>query len=197
MAKADTTTATVTSSLNPSVSGQSVTFTAAITVNAPGAGIPTGTVTFYDNGTAIGTGTVGTSVPPGPAIGASLTISSLSVATHPITATYGGNSNFVGSTTGSALQQVVNGSQVGTTTVIENAPSVTTTVSQVPTLVAGVTGGSAPFPSGTVTFEQGTTVLGTAPLVEQSARRRGPAAGAAVLVNLRHRESHHHGCVLG
>ena len=51
---------------------------------------------------------------------------------------------------------------------IENSPSVTTTVSQVLTLVAGVTGGSAPFPSGTVTFEQGTTVLGTAPLVEQS-----------------------------
>ena len=169
VAKAATTTATVTSNLNPSVSGQSVTFTAAITVNAPGAGTPTGTVTFYDNGTAIGTGTVGTSVPPGPAIGASLTISSLSVATHPITASYGGDTNFVGSTTGSALQQVVNGSQVGTTTVIENAPSVTTTVSQVPTLVAGVTGGSAPFPSGTVTFKQGTTVLGTAPLVEQSA----------------------------
>ena len=169
VAKAATTTATVTSNLNPSVSGQSVTFTAAITVNAPGAGTPTGTVTFYDNGTAIGTGTVGTSVPPGPAIGASLTISSLSVATHPITASYGGDTNFVGSSTGSALQQVVNGSQVGTTTVIENAPSVTTTVSQVPTLVAGVTGGSAPFPSGTVTFKQGTTVLGTAPLVEQSA----------------------------
>ena len=90
VAKAGTTTATVTSSLNPSVSGQSVTFTAAITVTAPGAGTPTGTVTFYDNGTSIGTGTVGTSVPPGPAIGASLTISSLSVATHPITATYGG-----------------------------------------------------------------------------------------------------------
>ena len=168
VAQAGTTTATVTSNLNPSVSGQSVTFTAAITVNAPGAGTPTGTVTFYDNGTAIGTGTVGTSVPPGPAIGASLTINSLSVATHPITATYGGDSNFSGSTTAGTLQQVVNGSQVGTTTVIENSPSVTTTVSQVPTLVAAVTGGSAPFPSGTVTFEQGTTVLGTAPLVEQS-----------------------------
>ena len=163
------TTTTLTSSQNPSTSGQSVTFTATVAVSAPGAGTPTGTVTFYDNGTSIGTGAVG-SLTPGPGIGATLTTSTLSAATHPITATYGGNTNFVGSTTSSALEQGVTApSQVGTTTVIENSPSVTTTVSQVPTLVAGVTGGSSPFASGTVTFKQGTTVLGTAPLVEQSA----------------------------
>ena len=162
------TTTTLASTLNPSVSGQAVTFTATVAVTAPGAATLSGTVTFYDNGTAIGSGPVG-SLTPGPGIGAQLTTSSLSVATHPITATYGGNSNLAGSTTASALQQGVTApSQVGTTTVIENSPSVTTTVSQVPTLVAGVTGGSAPFASGTVTFEQGTTVLGTAPLVEQS-----------------------------
>ena len=163
------TTVVVTSNQNPSVSGQSVTITAAIFITAPGAGMPTGTVTFYDNGVVIGTGSVGTSVPPGPAIGASMTTSSLSVAAHPITATYGGDSNFLGSTTTATLQQVVNGSQVTTTTVIQNTPGATTTVSQVPTLFATISGGGSPFPTGTVTFKQGTTVLGTAPVTEQSA----------------------------
>src|SRR5207245_3461749 len=43
--KADTTTV-VTSSANPSVFGQSVTFTATVAAVAPGAGTPSGTVTF-------------------------------------------------------------------------------------------------------------------------------------------------------
>src|SRR2546429_8078096 len=49
------TTITVTSDANPSILGQSVTFTAAV---ASGAGTPTGTVTFYDSTTIIGTGTL-------------------------------------------------------------------------------------------------------------------------------------------
>src|SRR5439155_22580515 len=55
--KANTSTA-LTSSVNPSVFGQSVTFTATVTVPAPGAGTPSGTVDFKDAGTTIGTGTL-------------------------------------------------------------------------------------------------------------------------------------------
>ena len=43
------------------MSGQPVTFTATVTVASPGStavAYPTGTVTFYDGGTAIGTGTL-------------------------------------------------------------------------------------------------------------------------------------------
>ena len=56
----DTTTTTVASSTpsDSSVYGQLVTFTATVTVNSPGAGTPTGSVTFYDNGASIGTGTL-------------------------------------------------------------------------------------------------------------------------------------------
>src|SRR2546427_9204455 len=60
--KADTTT-TVVSSVNPSVSGQWVTFTATVSVNSPGsaaAANPTGTVTFKDGSTTLGTGTLST-----------------------------------------------------------------------------------------------------------------------------------------
>jgi hypothetical protein len=48
---------TVTSSVNPSVTGQSVTFTATVASVSPGTGIPAGTVTFYKGsvgGTLIG-----------------------------------------------------------------------------------------------------------------------------------------------
>src|SRR6185503_9105239 len=51
--KADTTTA-VSSSANPSVFGQSVTFTATMAVTAPGAGSPSGTVQFTVDGSPSG-----------------------------------------------------------------------------------------------------------------------------------------------
>src|SRR5204862_290772 len=54
--KADTTT-TLVSSANPSVFGQSVTFTATVSAVAPGGGTPTGTVLFKDGATTVGTNT--------------------------------------------------------------------------------------------------------------------------------------------
>ncbi|HLJ94968.1 MAG TPA: Ig-like domain repeat protein [Gemmataceae bacterium] len=94
------TTTVVTSSLNPSTSGQAITFTATVSPTAPGAGTPTGSVTFMDGSTVLGTGTLS---------GGSATFqtSSLSVAAHQITAVYGGDSNFSGSTS-AALTQTVN-----------------------------------------------------------------------------------------
>ena len=47
-------TATIQSNTNPSLPGQSVTFTVTITPAAPGDAVPTGNVQFYDNGVAIG-----------------------------------------------------------------------------------------------------------------------------------------------
>jgi len=78
-----TTTATLTSSPNPSVSGQTVTFTA--TISSPTV-IPTGTVTFTAGKTELGTAQLGAGK-------AKLTISSLSVGSTKVTATYFGNSN--------------------------------------------------------------------------------------------------------
>ena len=43
----DATTTSVTSSANPSVSGQSVIFTATVAADSPGSGIPTGTATLH------------------------------------------------------------------------------------------------------------------------------------------------------
>jgi len=83
------------SSLNPSAYGSIVTFTATVTPSQA-----TGTVTFKDGSTQIGTGTLSGGV-------ATLNISWLTVATHSITAVYGGDSNYNGSTS-SVVSQVVN-----------------------------------------------------------------------------------------
>src|SRR5207302_6439180 len=102
---------TVSSSANPSVFGQSVTFTATVTASAPGAGTPTGTVTFKDGATTLGTGTLSSGT-------ATFATSTLSVAAHSITAVYGGDTNFTGSTS-SALTQTVN--KPGTTTALSSS----------------------------------------------------------------------------
>jgi len=85
------------SSVNPSVSGQSVTFTA--TVKAATSGTPSGTVTFKNGTISLGTGTLRN----GQAI---MTRSNLAVGSHSITAIYGGDANFKGSTSAALIQTV-------------------------------------------------------------------------------------------
>jgi hypothetical protein len=94
-----TSSTTVTSSLNPSIFGNSVTFTALVAVLAPGAGSPTGVAAFLDGSTTLGTGTVSGGV-------ATFTTSALSVGAHAITASYGGGGNFNGSSSGILTQTV-------------------------------------------------------------------------------------------
>ncbi|HEX3085245.1 MAG TPA: Ig-like domain repeat protein, partial [Pyrinomonadaceae bacterium] len=83
-----TTTTTLASDNNPSTYGQTVTFTATVSSSA---GTPTGTVTFKDGATILGTGTLNGSGQ------ATLTTSSLSTGTHAITAVYEGTSNYLSS----------------------------------------------------------------------------------------------------
>jgi hypothetical protein len=135
--KADTTTALASSS-NPSTYGQAITFTATVTATPPGAGIPTGTVTFKDtfNGvtTTLGTGTLDVA---GKATYTTITCTAgtaLLAGTHSITAIYGGDTDFNGSTS-PALNQVVN-----------KAPTVTTITSTLPLLPVFVSAGASVQP---------------------------------------------------
>jgi subtilase family serine protease len=100
------TTTALTSAPNPSNLGQSVTFTATVTTS--GTSTPTGTVTFKNGTTTIGTGTLGC-VCDGVINSAttSISTSTLPAGTLSITAVYNGDSNNAGSTS-SALSQVVN-----------------------------------------------------------------------------------------
>ena len=91
----------LTSSINPSFFGQSVTFTATVTVSPPGAGsVSGGTVTFYDGVTLLCT------VANIPANTATCTTSTLVRGTHNITAHYQGTNQF-GTSTSTILAQIV------------------------------------------------------------------------------------------
>ena len=143
----------VVSSLNPSIYGQSVTVTATVTAAAPGSGMPTGTVTFYDDSTSLGSMTLNN----GTAI---LTTAALVAGSHAITASYGGDTNFTGSTS-TAITQTV--SQDGSATTLSTSsvnPSVYGQAVTFTATVAAAAPGSG-TPTGTVTFYDGSTVLDT------------------------------------
>ena len=99
MEEASTTTTLTVSNPSPTPF-EAVTLTATIAAVSPGAGTPTGTVTFFDGTTSLGTGTLNSS-----GVG-TLTISSVPVGSYSITAQYSGDTNFTGSTS-SALTAVV------------------------------------------------------------------------------------------
>ncbi len=87
--------------------GSPVTFTATVTGSGGDGSTPSGTVTFYDGGASIGTGTLsGSGLSPT----ATLAISTLSHSgsPHSITASYAGNASYDVSTTSSAYSQTVN-----------------------------------------------------------------------------------------
>jgi hypothetical protein len=96
------TTTSVTSTPNPSIVGQAVTFTATVTSAVD---TPTGSVQFYADGAALGS-------PLALSNGqASLSTSALAVGTHPITATYSGDANHNGGTS-NQVDQVVNHAKI-------------------------------------------------------------------------------------
>lgn len=88
---------TLTSSINPGIAQQSVTFTATVA----GSPTPTGSVVFSDSGTALYS-----PVQLNANGSAMFTTSSLSAATHSITAAYSGDSNYSPSTS-PALNEVI------------------------------------------------------------------------------------------
>jgi hypothetical protein len=142
-----TATATATSSLPSSNYGQSVTFSAS--VSGPDT-TPTGTVTFFDGATSIGTATLDGSGH------ATISNSLLTAGSHSITVQYGGDSNFSSATSAAITQTVATVSATVTATSTVN-PS---TFGQSTDLDVTVTGTGA-VPTGTVVVTDGGTSIGT------------------------------------
>jgi ELWxxDGT repeat protein len=132
-----------------SILGQTVTLTAIIST-PPGMSAPTGTVTFSDGQIVLGTAPVANNR-------AALLVAGLSLGSHPITASYAGDANYVGSSAG--LMQTVTATTVATTINVATSATIATVGQQV-ALSAVVTplAGTA-TPVGSVTFHDGNNVL--------------------------------------
>jgi hypothetical protein len=149
---ASPTTATLTSSLNPSRYLQKITLTAKVAPSL--SGMPTGTVTFKFGTTILGTGTLSGGV-------ATLTTNALPEGTaDSLTASYGGAVDFTASTSNVLTQAVLKGQTTTTLTSSVNPSQFGQTTNFTATIVAEHGG----TPTGTMTFKNGATIIGTAAL---------------------------------
>jgi hypothetical protein len=140
----------LTAAPNPADLGQSVTLTAAVSPHPTGFSF--GTVSLYSGESLLGSGNVNSSGV------ATFSTTSLAAGAHSLKAVYSGNAGFTGSTSNTFMETIR--PLVSTTTALTAAPSpvddgqsvtLTATVSPPPT-------GSSP---GTVSFYDGSTLLGT------------------------------------
>ncbi len=133
------------------------------TVSTSGGAAPTGTVTFQDGSTVLGTVTLspGLGDMPGSSTAqATFTTSGLTLGTHSITAVYNGANVFTTSTS-TAISLTV---QQDSSAVSLSSSAGSTQFGQSVVLTATVTSSGGATPTGTVTFQDGTTVLGVAVL---------------------------------
>jgi hypothetical protein len=170
----------VISSANPSIQGQAVTFTATVTAQAPGAGTPTGLVTFFNNGTSIGSASLATS---GGQDQASIGLANLPLGSgQVITATYAGDANFVTSTTTAAqsvTQNVVPAPPVFDTATALTASTNPSTYGQSVTfnaVISAVAPGGTP--TGTVQFSIDGTNLGSPVSLDATGTAVSPAVSS-------------------
>jgi hypothetical protein len=176
---AASTTVSVASSDTSSTASQLITFTATVAVNAPGSGIPAGTIEFFDGSTLLGTGVLhaplagasltGTllAVGPEPAAApntavATYTTTSLPLGTRSISARFVGATGFTAATAAPVTQAVVP-DQVTVTVLPTTRASDGGPVLLSASVATQPPGTAAPV--GTVSFYAGGTLLGTAPLV--------------------------------
>lgn len=151
---------TVAVSTTPAPSGlnQPMTFTANVGAAAPAAGMPSGTVRFFDGATLLGSNMLS-------AGSVSLTTAGLAAGVHAIQARYEGDGSFL-SGTGSASHTVNGAADTPSITIASNRnPS---SVAQSVTLTATI-GMSAGAVGGTVQFYDGATLVGTSTIASGSA----------------------------
>jgi hypothetical protein len=138
----------LTSSVNASVSGQSVTFTATV---GGMSGTPTGTVTFLEGTTTLGTATLDANG------NAAFTTSALPLGYNDIIAVYSGDSTYASSA--ATLTQTVNPG--GTSTSLSSSANPSPLGQPVTFTVTIMSMGMGlPTPTGFVSFYDGTTLIG-------------------------------------
>jgi parallel beta-helix repeat protein len=137
---------------NPALPLQPITMT--VTVSSAYT-TPAGTITFMTGGAPLATASLAANGT------ASATISTLGAGTYPITAIYGGSTEYAGSTSNTVIE-VVNGAP--TTTSLTSAPNPSNFGQTVTFTAAVASPQSTTNPTGSVTFMDGATPLGSATL---------------------------------
>jgi uncharacterized protein (TIGR03118 family) len=140
--------------VKPTVYGQQVTFTVNVTPTDPNAGPPTGTVTFMDGATVLGSADLDAS---GQAV---FTTSALPPGDHAITAVYTGDADFDPASS-VALTQTVTKAQTTTTLTSSDLQAILGEPVTLTVNVAALAPSSA-TPTGTVALMEDGTVLGKA-----------------------------------
>src|SRR6202789_4543182 len=145
----------LTATPNPAAAGAPVTLSATITSTG---GTPTGSISFFDGSTSLGMATLTNGV-------ATLTTSSLAAgATHTLTASYAGSGSYAASTSNTVSLVVNAATNITTTTALTASPN-PAAVGATVTLTATVTSSNtSETPTGSVSFYDGTTLLGTVAL---------------------------------
>lgn len=142
------TSTTLTSSSNPASAGTQIVFTATTSSTA---GAPPGTITFAEGGSTLATVPLAAGV-------AQYSTSSLAIGTDTVTASYAANGNFAASS--ASLNQVINGlASTASLTASPNPAYAGQTVT-----LSGAVAAQNGTPTGTLTFYDGATLLGTATL---------------------------------
>ena len=167
------TTTKLSSSLNPSVAGQAVTFTAAV---AAASGSPAGTVAFTD-----GTTTLCAAVKlvlSGTTMQAKCSTTVLPTGPRTVTATFAGSASHAGSA--ASVVQTVTAPKVAAVATIASSlnPAV---VGRAVALTTSVSGGAG-LASGTVTIKEGTKVVCTATVVVAGSSAKASCATSAFAV---------------
>ena len=145
------TTTTESVDVNPADAGQTITLSAAVSL-APGAsadGPLSGTVTFSEGGVALGTGALDSNGK------ASLQTNRLAVGTHNIVASFDGSTNYAASASAALTETVAQ------TPTIASVSTSGSGLAGMPLKISALVTSAWGVPTGTVSFRDGTSVLGT------------------------------------
>jgi hypothetical protein len=158
------TTTTLTSNINPSPAGAPVVYT--VTVNIvtanSGTGVINGTISIMQGVNTLGSGSINNATATGNSSTGTITLTNAPVGTDNLVAVYAGNGNYAGSTSAPLTETITLASTHATIAASANPSYAGAAIN----LTSNVTSNGG-VPTGSVTFFDGTTNLGTANLNAQ------------------------------
>lgn len=174
VAKASTSTSLI-SGPSPQVEEDPVTITATVVAQAPGSGKPTGTVVFRADGDVIGSAPIDDS---GSTSQATFTTSTLAPGMHSLTASYGGDVNYLSSDAAAVDQEIIEAAAVVATTTTVSSSENPSTYGELITFTAHVEADDESNPDGVVQFSIDGTPIGDPVPVDANGDAESPTVSS-------------------